>query len=183
MSFEIRIEHDGISGEIQRLARQGEDLTALLFTIGQGMEERIDKRFATSTGPDGKAWKANSPVTLAREALRLSLFKSNFMGPQKGRRPNKRSAERLAAKRPLIGETGTLRDWIVSSVNGNAVELAATTVYAAIQQFGGTKSQFAHLWGDIPARPFLPVTAEGDLYAEEAEAVMRDISDYFGASR
>ena len=30
--------------------------------------------------------------------------------------------------------------------------------YAAMQQFGGTKSQFPHLWGDIPARPFLGIS-------------------------
>ena len=180
MSFEIRIEHDGISDEIRRLSQQGEDLTALLFTIGQGMEERIDKRFATSTGPDGQRWKANSPVTLAREALRLAVSGAN---KKKDGSLNKRGQRALAGKRPLIGETGTLRDQIASSVNGNAVELAASSVYAAIQQFGGAKSQFGHLWGDIPARPFLPVTADGALYADEAEAVMRDISDYFGAPR
>jgi len=27
--------------------------------------------------------------------------------------------------------------------------------YAAMQQFGGKKSEFAHLWADIPARPFI----------------------------
>lgn len=180
MSFEIRIEHDGISDEIQRLARQGEDLTALLYSIGQGIEERTDKRFATGTGPDGQSWKANSPVTLAREALRLAVSAGNR---RKDGSLNRRGQRALAAKRPLIGETSTLRDQIVSSVSGNAVELAATAVYAAIQQFGGAKSQFGHLWGDIPARPFLPVTPDGDLYADEAEEVMRDIGDYFGGAR
>lgn len=27
--------------------------------------------------------------------------------------------------------------------------------YAAMMHFGGTKPEFPHLWGDIPARPFL----------------------------
>lgn len=175
MSFEVHVERDDISGEIQRLARQGEDLTALLFTIGQGMEERIDKRFASSTGPDGKAWKANSPVTLAREALRLAVSGAN---KKKDGSLNKRGQRALAGKRPLIGETGTLRDQIASSVSGNAVELAATTVYAAIQQFGGAKSQFGHLWGDIPARPFMPIAQSGDLYQAESDAIYDAISDY-----
>jgi phage gpG-like protein len=30
--------------------------------------------------------------------------------------------------------------------------------YTNMMQFGGTKSQFPHLWGDIPARPFVGVS-------------------------
>ena len=43
--------------------------------------------------------------------------------------------------------------------------------YAAMQQFGGIKSEFPHLWGDIPARPFLGVS-ESD--AEEILAIVHD---------
>jgi phage gpG-like protein len=34
--------------------------------------------------------------------------------------------------------------------------------YAAMQQFGGTKAQFPHLWGDIPARPFMGVSDDDE---------------------
>lgn len=46
--------------------------------------------------------------------------------------------------------------------------------YAAMQQFGGKKSEFPHLWGDIPARPFLPVDQAGNL-SPTAEAKVVDI--------
>jgi len=32
--------------------------------------------------------------------------------------------------------------------------------YAAMMQFGGTKSEFPNLWGDIPARPFLGISED-----------------------
>ena len=39
--------------------------------------------------------------------------------------------------------------------------------YAAMHQFGGTKAQFPNLWGDIPARPFLGITAHDENVIEE----------------
>jgi len=32
-----------------------------------------------------------------------------------------------------------------------------------MQQFGGTRSAFPNLWGDIPARPFLGISAEDEV--------------------
>jgi phage gpG-like protein len=47
--------------------------------------------------------------------------------------------------------------------------------YAAMQNFGGTKAEFPHLWGDIPARAFFPDKARGlpDDYNKEISAVLR----------
>jgi phage gpG-like protein len=44
-------------------------------------------------------------------------------------------------------------------------------VYAAMQQFGGTKAEFPHLWGDIPERPFLGVS-------DDEKEILEIISDY-----
>ena len=172
----IQISDEGFTAGLQRLLERGGDTSTLTFLIGQGIEERIDARFASSTGPDGQRWKDNSPVTLAREALRLALSKGNR---RKDGSLNKRGTERLAAKKPLIGETGTLSSQIAMQHDGAGVTVAASAVYAAIQQFGGTRAEFSHLWGDIPARPFMPVTPDGDLYPTEAEAIMADLNDFF----
>ena len=173
----IQISDEGFTAGLQRLLERGGDTSTLTFLIGQGIEERIDARFAGSTGPDGQRWKPNSPLTLAREALRLAVSEGNR---RKGGSLNKRGTERLAAKKPLIGETGTLRNQIAALADGAGVTVTAgATVYAAIQQFGGTRAEFSHLWGDIPARPFMPVTPDGDLYPTEAEAIMADLNDFF----
>jgi phage virion morphogenesis protein len=44
--------------------------------------------------------------------------------------------------------------------------------YAAMMQFGGDQSDFPHLWGDIPARPYLPMDADGRLQPEAHEAIL-----------
>lgn len=44
--------------------------------------------------------------------------------------------------------------------------------YAAMMQFGGDKSDFPHLWGDIPGREYLPMDAEGALQPEAEEAIL-----------
>ena len=177
-TLSIQVSDEGFTTGLQRLIEHGGDTSTLTFLIGQGIEERIDARFATSTGPDGQRWKRNSSVTLAREALRLAVSKGNR---RKDGALNKRGAERLAAKKPLIGETGALRDQIAMQHDSAGVTVAASAVYAAIQQFGGTRAEFGHLWGDIPARPFMPVTPDGDLYPAEAEAIMADLNDFFAA--
>jgi len=67
---------------------------------------------------------------------------------------------------------GYLRDQIDFNVTGNVLEVGSTMEYAAMQQFGGRKSEFPHLWGDIPARPFLGLSA-GDVADIE-----QTVSDY-----
>ena len=58
--------------------------------------------------------------------------------------------------KPLLTGEGLLGDTISYQLNGNdAVEIGSPMEYAAMQQFGGKKSEFPWLWGDIPARPFL----------------------------
>ncbi|WP_248594777.1 hypothetical protein [Candidatus Accumulibacter contiguus] len=49
--------------------------------------------------------------------------------------------------------------------------------YAAMQQFGGTKARFPHLWGDIPARPFFPDAQRG-LPAPLIEQIILVLQDY-----
>lgn len=43
---------------------------------------------------------------------------------------------------------------------------------AAMMHFGGKKDRFPHLWGDIPARPYLPMDADGKLQPEAEEDIL-----------
>ena len=95
------------------------------------MVESTKHRFETTTGPDGGLWAANSQATL----------------------------DHKAGSTPLTGETGSLMQSIHSQLDGGfAVEIGSNKDQAAMMQFGGTKDQFPHLWGDIPARPYLGVS-------------------------
>lgn len=44
--------------------------------------------------------------------------------------------------------------------------------YAAMMHFGGDKDDWPHLWGDIPARPYLPMDADGKLQPEAEDAIL-----------
>ncbi len=51
-------------------------------------------------------------------------------------------------------------DQINYQLTGNdTLDVGSPTVYAAMQQFGGKKSEFPQLWDDIPARLFLGISA------------------------
>lgn len=125
---------------LQQLEQAAGDLSPALDAIGDMLIESTKQRFASGEGPDGQAWAENSQVTIDR----------------KGR------------NKPLIDE-GTLAEQLSYAVTGNQLEVGSSMEYAAMQQFGGTKSEFPHLWGDIPARPFLGVS-ESD--AEEILAIV-----------
>lgn len=112
----------------------GKDLSPALRIIGEKLVESTQQRFESGTGPDGQKWEENSPVTVDRKGR-------NF---------------------PLVDE-GTLMESIsYALISNDALEVGSSMEYAAMQQFGGTKSEFPWLWGDIPARPFLGISSDDE---------------------
>lgn len=110
------------------LAKSLTDMKPALKAIGESLVESTKQRFIDSEGPDGVKWKPNKPSTLARKKSR----------------------------KPLVGESLMLGEQIHTDVIGDDTLIVGSSMeYAAMQQFGGTKSEFTHLWGDIPARPFI----------------------------
>lgn len=193
MSFTIEVNNAAVLDAFNRLLHAGEDLSPVMRAIGEDIELRAKQRFQTSTAPDGTPWAVNSDTTLrallhgksdiraAFSHLRSHKEGSAFVGFKKGYFKKdgsltKKSHDLLAGKKPLIGESGNLARQISYAVTGNAVTVTANPVYAAIQQFGGKKSEFPKLWGDIPARPFMPITATGQLYPDEQRDILAVIN-------
>lgn len=139
MSFDIEIryteERDGIQGRTTIRSWFNAFLDALtrqdpaMREIGEAMVLSTKRRFNIEMSPSDGRWARNSPVTIE----------------QKGH------------SKPLKGKTDALRQSIRYTLlgSGKAVTVGSDLPYAAMQQFGGTKERFPHLWGDIPARPFL----------------------------
>jgi len=175
-TFTITIQADAAQAELRRLEQRLENLQPLMNEIGEGVVDRAKRRFATSSGPDGQPWQANSPVTLAKVAARIGKS-----GRKKDGSLNARGALTLASKRPLVGESHALETQIHHLAGRNEVAVGATPEYAAMQQFGGSKADFPHLWGDIPARPFLPVHLDGTLYIEEEKLILEDVGRFLSA--
>ena len=129
----------------------------MLQQIGLELAESTMKRFPQGKGPDGVPWAKKSAVTLARH-------------PRGG-------------TRPLIGESKVLSTSITSRVEGNVVVVGSNAVQAAVQQFGapagslwrgkGKRGGNAMApWGDIPARPFLGVSAEDE------QTILKVVAEY-----
>jgi len=77
----------------------------------------------------------------------------------------------------LIGESKSLSIQFSYRVIGeNSVMISSPMIYAAMQNFGGSKAEFPNLWGDIPTRPFFPNPEQGlpDELSLDIMNVLRD---------
>ncbi|BEU96606.1 phage virion morphogenesis protein [Acidovorax sp. DW039] len=152
---------DYLHGLVERAA----DLRALRREIGEDLAESTKQRFASATAPDGTAWAPNSAVTLARYSARFARKKDGDL--------TKRSAAKLASKKPGTGETRALSTTINYQLQGeDAVSIGSPMVNAGTFQYGAKSGEYGFglyrtrqgsfplPWGDIPARPFLGASAD-----------------------
>lgn len=163
----------------------GPGMAPFLQQIGEAMAQRIDNRFATSTDPDGQPWAPNTPVTLQR--FMQAKFKKGKDGRSRAYKKDgtmtKAASNAQASKKPLIAE-GTLRDQIAAQmISPQEVLISASQKYAAVQQFGAKKGSFSggrSPWGNIPARRFMPLTADSspELTASEARLIEAQVQKY-----
>lgn len=155
---------DTVQNQLRRLAERGANLTPLLKNMGEQVLNSTQERFESSTDPDGNRWASNSPVTFARLLGSRHTNKSGKI--------NARGVSRVMSKKPLI-LSHTLQGSIRYQLNGQSVMVGTNLVYAKMMHFGGAKSAFPHLWGDIPARPFLGISAS------DKQVLERMVVDYW----
>lgn len=139
---------EDIKAEIKRLSARIGSPRPILGAIGEILVDSTTRRFARGVGPDGKRWKRNAPSTIERY---LAAFGNS----------------RRRTKRPLIGETLALSTTISHSVSGRTLSVGSPMIYAGVAHFGAQRGEFGATrrgspipWGDVPARPFLGLTAE-----------------------
>ena len=137
----VEFKAEQLMAALTRADAQFDDMLPLYRQIGEILLTSTKERFAKGEAPDGTKWKPKSPATLAKYGAR----KSNNVD-----------------SRPLYGPTKLLSQQITSDAASDQVEIGSNRVYAAMMQYGGTKAAFPHLWGDIPARPFLGISAQDE---------------------
>lgn len=157
---------------LERLVGMGRTAQPVFAAIGENLLDITKTAFATSASPDGTPWAVNSAVTLARY---LGVSQSNFK--QNGDL-SKKGLTASGAKKPLIGLSRDLSRQTHYTANADSVTLSNSSVYAAMQQFGGTRAQFPNLWGNIPARPFFPIMPNGELMPNVAVDIQQLFVDY-----
>lgn len=159
---EIQITNDQITGALTRLSEHLSDQTPVMQEIGEILVDSTKQRFGQGVAPDGSRWKPKSPVTLAKYGAR--------------------SSNRVDV-RPLFGPSGALSSQIFANAGPDSVEWGSPMVYAATQQFGAAQGAFGAAigrtkpsakrpksqdyffpipWGNIPARPFIGISAEDE---------------------
>lgn len=144
---EIELDNRPVVEALQQLLDRTGNIDPALQEIGEYLVFTTKRRFATKTGPDGTPWDDNTELTQSI----------------KGRND------------PLIGESGRLGNEIYYQARGGVLQIGSPMEYAAMQQFGGTREQFPHLWGDISARPFLGVSSDDE------EAVLDVLAEYLAS--
>lgn len=146
--FYVELKADTITSGLSQLSGQMENLTPVMEQIGEYLVMSTKERFKAGTSPAGTKWAPKSATTLARYGAR----KSNRVDV-----------------RPLFGPSGMLSSQIFHEARAQEVEVGSNLVYAAVQQFGAGKGQFGTMsngspipWGNIPARPFLGISAKDE---------------------
>lgn len=133
---------------LQGMLDRAKNFRPVLAEIGEDQVEATKRRFTTAKAPDGTPWAQNSPTTIARYSELFARKKDGSL--------TKKAEAKIAGKKPLTGETRALATTINYQVlSDHEVGTGSPMVYAAMMNFGGKKSDFPHLWGDIPGRVFL----------------------------
>ncbi|APC14535.1 phage virion morphogenesis protein [Pseudomonas frederiksbergensis] len=122
------------------------DLTPLMRGIAAEMASQTEENFEEEGRPD---WAELSDVTTERRAKN-----GNWPGQM------------------LQVSSAGLAASITSHSDDSSALVGSNKPYAAMMHFGGKQSEFPHLWGDIPAREYLPMDAEGVLQPEAEEAIL-----------
>lgn len=168
--IKIDVTTDKIGAALARLSAAYEDMTDLMYLIGDDMVARTKANIDAGQSPDGTAFAPRSEATLDAYARAKPTAKVPVGGPLK--------------------LTGDMRDGISFAAASDHVDWGSNAVQAAVMQFGAAQGSFGARigkdkngrdffmtipWGDIPARPFLGVGPDDET------AILATIEEYFEA--
>ena len=145
--FTIELEHQHLQQALSKVEWAIGELTPLMQGIAAELASQTEENFEHEGRPQ---WPELSDTTTERRA-------------KNGHWPGKIlqvSAAGLAAS-------------ITTHATDSSALVGSNKPYAAMMQLGGDQADFPHLWGDIPARPYLTMDAEGELQPEAEEAILK----------
>lgn len=142
----VALDHDRLQQALRKVEWAVGDLAPLMQSIAAELAAQTEKNFKEQGRPE---WEPLSAVTTARRE-------------KTGTWPGQM----------LQVSAGGLAASIATDSTEHSAMVGSNKPYAAMMHFGGDKADFPHLWGDIPARPFLPMDAEGKLQPEAEEAIL-----------
>jgi len=137
--LDVTVDDSLVGKALEELVHRLGDLTTPFNDIGEYLHQSTDDRFSKKVAPDGSPWAPLSAVTLARK---------------KGT--------------GILREKGTLQDTLRKQVTSTELAFGTDRPYGAVHQFGQKKGASGSAkghpipWGDIPARPYLGLSAEDE---------------------
>jgi phage virion morphogenesis protein len=144
--FTVELDHQRLQATLRKVEWAVGDLAPLMRGIAAELLSQTEENFGEEGRPE---WEDLSDVTTARREKN-----GNWPGQM------------------LQVSAAGLAGSITTQATDSSALVGSNKPYAAMMQFGGTKSDFPHLWGDIPGRPYLPMDAEGELHPEAEEAIL-----------
>lgn len=139
---------------LTRVAEAMQNTAPLGHAIANSLLTVTEDNFDNEGRP---AWAGLSLVTLARRKSGKKLFQS-----------------------------GQLRRSITTRVSNDEVEIGTNDPKAPTHQFGAKQGEYGKTsrngpipWGNIPARPFLPMDGAGNLQHEAELAIFDDVDHYW----
>lgn len=175
----VRFDSAPVLARLQEIARRVDDLSPAMRGIGELIAESTKERFASSTGPDGQRWPALAKDTILARLAKISGQYAAYtnlktrkegrvrVGDKKGYFDKEgklagKGSLAVANMRPLV-DTGVLQDTIRYQLTpgGNGVEIG-TNRFAGEWTGGAAVHQFGDKKGNIPARPFIGLSANDE---------------------
>ncbi|MDN8053830.1 putative phage Mu G virion morphogenesis protein [Burkholderia aenigmatica] len=159
----ITVDDSQLQAALQRLEHAGVDLSPAMRKIAQALHKVTEDNFAAEGRPK---W---TPLAEATKHARLG-----------GKKTYKKNGELTAAAQRrqdagfrILQHTGDLAGNISTDYDSTQAVVGSNKEYAAIHQFGGMAGRGRKV--EIPARPYLPLTTDGDLQPEAREEVLDTI--------
>lgn len=144
----IEVEDGRVREALNELVRRSADLSPAMDSIATELLSLTERAFET----EGPGWEPLAQATiLQREKI------DKWPGQ-------------------ILQVTNALARSVTTDSGPDFAEIGANTPYAAIHQFGGQAGRGRKT--TIPARPYLPIGADGDLTDEAADAVL-DIVEFY----
>lgn len=172
--YTMKVNVENVEKALANLENAGEMRLDIMRGLGGVLLAAIERGFKNEADPvTGTAWADLSPVTLARRA-------------KKGH-----TGKKLQVSGHLASSFGEVALSDTSVVVGSNVAYATTMHYGAKQgAFGrmsilSTRREVPIPWGDIPARPLLPIGENGSIHSDDeediAEVLQNNVKALFSA--
>ncbi|WP_080418586.1 phage virion morphogenesis protein [Burkholderia ubonensis] len=159
---EIRIDDTELRARMLQLEQAGYQKASAMRKIAQALAVVVEDNFAAQGRP---RWQPLSEATIHLRVGGKKAYKKN--GELTA------AAARRKSGLMILQDSGQMAASTATDSGEDYSDIGSNKVYAAIQHDGGQAGRGLKV--EVPARPWLPVTADGQLQPEAVEPVLNTI--------